>query len=177
MIKAVKLSDGYKSSSILIFTWKLEFYHLQQKLPVVFLEVTATLFIFKKNCWQNIQIWTTILCQFLKLKKKFVLWKKQPSQLTIQTIAPYETNNKNTLVRTETATAIMTTKLTITFPWLVWLHGLSANLQTKRLPVWFPIRAHAWVEASSPAGDMQGATDLCISHTSMFLPPPLSKNK
>ena len=27
--------------------------------------------------------------------------------------------------------------------WLVWLNGLSAGLQTKGLPVQFPVRAHA----------------------------------
>ena len=30
-------------------------------------------------------------------------------------------------------------------PWLVWLSGLTASLQTKGLPVRFPVRAHAWV--------------------------------
>ena len=30
-------------------------------------------------------------------------------------------------------------------PWLVWLGGLSAGLQTKRSLVRFPVRAHAWV--------------------------------
>ena len=30
-------------------------------------------------------------------------------------------------------------------PWLVWLSGLSAGLQTKRSLVRFPVRAHAWV--------------------------------
>ena len=28
---------------------------------------------------------------------------------------------------------------------LVWLSGLNASLQTKGLPVPFPVRAHAWV--------------------------------
>ena len=30
-------------------------------------------------------------------------------------------------------------------PWLVWLSGLSVNLQTKRSLVQIPVRAHAWV--------------------------------
>ena len=30
-------------------------------------------------------------------------------------------------------------------PWLVWLSGLSADLQTKGFPVRFPVRTHAWV--------------------------------
>ena len=33
----------------------------------------------------------------------------------------------------------------LVLPWLVWLRGLSASLQTKGLPVQFPVRAHAWV--------------------------------
>ena len=35
-------------------------------------------------------------------------------------------------------------------PWLVWLSGLSAGLQTKGLPVRFPVRAHAWVVGQVP---------------------------
>ena len=50
-------------------------------------------------------------------------------------------------------------------PWLVWLSGLSAGLQTKGLPVRFPVRAHAWVAGQVPSrGRMRG------NHTSMFLP-------
>ena len=30
-------------------------------------------------------------------------------------------------------------------PWLFWLSGLSAGPWTKGPPVWFPVRAHAWV--------------------------------
>ena len=60
-------------------------------------------------------------------------------------------------------------------PWLVWLSGLSSDLRTKghMLGLW----------TRSPVGDMQEATDQCISHTSMFLSlsfsllSPLSKNK
>ena len=36
-------------------------------------------------------------------------------------------------------------------PWLVCLSGLSAGLQTKRSPVRFPIRAHAWVVGQVPS--------------------------
>ena len=32
-----------------------------------------------------------------------------------------------------------------TRPWLAWLSGLRAGLQTKRLLVRFPVRAHVWV--------------------------------
>ena len=37
-------------------------------------------------------------------------------------------------------------------PWLVWLSGLSAGLQTKGSLVQFPVRAHAWVVSQVPAG-------------------------
>ena len=43
-------------------------------------------------------------------------------------------------------------------PWLVWLSGLSASLQTKGLPVLFPVRAHAWVRGWVPWGWAQEAT-------------------
>ena len=36
-------------------------------------------------------------------------------------------------------------------PWLVWLRGLSASLRTERLPVRFPVRAHAWVVGQVPS--------------------------
>ena len=31
------------------------------------------------------------------------------------------------------------------YPWLVWFSGLRATLWTRRLPVQFPVRAHAWI--------------------------------
>ena len=37
-------------------------------------------------------------------------------------------------------------------PWLVWLSGLSASLQTKGSLVQFPVRAHAWVAGQVPSG-------------------------
>ena len=49
-------------------------------------------------------------------------------------------------------------------PWLVWLSGLSASLRTKRLPVQFPVRAHAWV-----AGQVPGRGCGRGNHTLMFL--------
>ena len=49
-------------------------------------------------------------------------------------------------------------------PWLVWLSGFSVGLQTKGLPVWFPVRAHAWVAGQVPnKGHIRG------NHTLMFL--------
>ena len=62
-------------------------------------------------------------------------------------------------------------------PWLLWFSGLRAGLQTKRLLVWFLVRAHAWVVAQVPSrGHTRG------NHTLMFLslfplPSPLSKKK
>ena len=71
-------------------------------------------------------------------------------------------------------------------PWLVWLSELSASLQTKWSPVWFPVRAHALVAglATGPvAGQVSGGGLVRGNHTLMLLslsfsfPPPLSKNK
>ena len=36
-------------------------------------------------------------------------------------------------------------------PWLVWLSGLTASLQTQRSPVQLPARAHAWVVGQVPS--------------------------
>ena len=69
-------------------------------------------------------------------------------------------------------------KILVTGPWLVWLSGLNAGLETKGSLVQFPVRAHAWVAGQVPSrGCMRG------NHTLMFLSPsfsltsPLSKNK
>ena len=35
-------------------------------------------------------------------------------------------------------------------PWQAWLSGLCAGLQTKGLPVWFPVRAHASAAGQAP---------------------------
>ena len=49
-------------------------------------------------------------------------------------------------------------------PWLVWLSGLSASLQTRGLLVRFPVRAHVWVVGLVPnRGHMRG------NHILMFL--------
>ena len=40
----------------------------------------------------------------------------------------------------------------------MWLSRLSASLQTKGSPVWFPLRAHAWVEARCPVVGIWAAT-------------------
>ena len=41
-------------------------------------------------------------------------------------------------------------------PWLVWLSGLSAGLQTKGSPVRFPVRAHLWVVGQVPSRGREG---------------------
>ena len=49
-------------------------------------------------------------------------------------------------------------------PWLVWLSGLSADLQTKGSLVQFPVRADAWVAGQGPRrGHVRG------NHTLIFL--------
>ena len=54
-------------------------------------------------------------------------------------------------------------------PWLVWISGLSGSLQTKGLPVPFPVKAHDRVVGQVPTrGRSRGY------HTLMFLPLPLS---
>ena len=63
-------------------------------------------------------------------------------------------------------------------PWLVWLSGLSASLQTEGLLVGFPVRAHAWVAGQVPSwGCERGNHTLLFLPLSFFLPSPLSKNK
>ena len=63
-------------------------------------------------------------------------------------------------------------------PWLVWLSGLRASMQTKGSLVRFPVRAHAWV-----AGQVPSRGRARVNHTLMFpplaftLPSPPSKNK
>ena len=47
-------------------------------------------------------------------------------------------------------TAVKAQALRSRFPWLVWLSGLSASLQTKGLLVRFPGRTHAWVGSQVP---------------------------
>ena len=60
-----------------------------------------------------------------------------------------------------------------TYPWLVWLSGLSAGLQTKGLLVRFPVRAHAWVVGQVPSkGCMRGNHMLLFLSLSFCLPPP-----
>ena len=62
------------------------------------------------------------------------------------------------------------------FPWLGWLSGLSAGLQTKGSLVRFPVRAHAWVSDSvSSRGHARGTHTLMFLFLSFSLPSSLSK--
>ena len=66
-----------------------------------------------------------------------------------------------------------TTQLKNEQPWLVWLSGLSANLQTKRSLVRFPVRAYAWGCGLGPkrkALERQPHIDVSLP---VFLPPLL----
>ena len=60
-------------------------------------------------------------------------------------------------------------------PWLVWLSGLSASRRTKRSPVRFPLRTHAWVVGQTPSWRCVGGNQsMYFSHIdvslSLFLP-------
>ena len=62
--------------------------------------------------------------------------------------------------------------------WLVWLSGLSTSLWNKGSPVWFRIRAHAWVVGQVPRrGCIRGNHTLIFLSLFFSLPFPLSKNK
>ena len=63
-------------------------------------------------------------------------------------------------------------------PWLVWLSGLSAGLQTEGLPVWFQVRAHAWVAGQVPSeGRARGSHPLLFLSLSLSFPLCLKKKK
>ena len=50
-------------------------------------------------------------------------------------------------------------------PWLVWLSKLSAGLQTKGLPVRFPVREHAWVVGLAPSWrHVRGSRSMYLLH-------------
>ena len=58
---------------------------------------------------------------------------------------------------------------------LVWLSGLSANLQTKGSPVRFPVRAHAWVAGQVPSKEHERGNAPSLSPS--LLPLSLKINK
>lgn len=75
-------SGRYKFFKILIFTWKLRFYHWHHILSVVFFEVTDTLCSFLRKCLPNIQVWkTSLLVIFFKEKKVFMFQAKMASSV------------------------------------------------------------------------------------------------
>ena len=52
----------------------------------------------------------------------------------------------------------------------MWLSGLSASLQTKRLLVWLPVKAHAWVAGKVPCwGCAKGNWYVSLTHWCFFL--------
>ena len=59
------------------------------------------------------------------------------------------------------------------WPWLVWLSGLSAGLQTKGSSVHFPIRARAWVADQVPNWECV-RDNYTLMFLSLVLPPFLS---
>ena len=69
----------------------------------------------------------------------------------------------------------------IGWPWLVWVSGLSAGLQTKGSLVRFPVRGCAWVVGKvrrSGAGGGGARERQPIDFSLSFcLPSPLAKNK
>ena len=66
-------------------------------------------------------------------------------------------------LRSEKMTGYIPSKTVL--PWLVWLSGLSAGLWTKRSPVQFPVRAHAWVADQVPRwGHARGNWSMSLLH-------------
>ena len=68
-----------KFSKILIIYWKLKLYHWQQRLSVVFFEVTASLHSFLR-IWQTLKPEKmTVENTFILSSKNYVLWEKKAS--------------------------------------------------------------------------------------------------
>ena len=60
-------------------------------------------------------------------------------------------------------------------PWVVWLSGLNAGLQTKTSLVQFQVKEHAWVVGQVPGwGRARGSQFIYLLHIDVFLPPFLS---
>ena len=56
-------------------------------------------------------------------------------------------------------------------PWLVWLSGLNTGLQSERLLVRFPVRAHGWVMGQVPSWRRaRGNKLMFLSHVDVSLP-------
>ena len=57
------------------------------------------------------------------------------------------------------------------WPWLVWLSGLNASLQTERSPVQFPVRARAWITDQVLSwGCARGNWSIFLLHIDVSLP-------
>ena len=67
----------------------------------------------------------------------------------------------------------------LVLPWLVWLSGLSARLQSKGSPVQFPVRAPAWVVGQVPRRECarDNHTLMMFLSLSFSFPSPLSLKK
>ena len=64
------------------------------------------------------------------------------------------------------------------WPWLVWLSGLSTSLWTKGSLVQLSVRAHVWIVGQvSSRGHTRGNHTLMFFSPSFSLPSPLSRNK
>ena len=85
----------------------------------------------------------------------------------------------------DTLTAILNVFRKMTPPWLLWLSGLSAGLQSEGSPVQSPVKAHACIVGQVPSrGRVRGNHTLIFFLPSFLLmslffsfPSTLSKNK
>lgn len=87
----VFLSVG-KPSSLQVFffhqnSWMLEFYHWQQTLSVIFLEVTELICSFSRSCLPSSQVWAPAVCQlFFNTKNGALLGEGSEPQLDISKV-------------------------------------------------------------------------------------------
>ena len=109
-------------------------------------------------CWGFLNLERTATQNSCPLRCQF--WKWYYSEYSI-TLAPKAGNESQRAL----VTGIVWKNAS---PWLVWLSGLSAGLQTQRSLVWFSAGAHAWVAGKVPGWGEQEATNWCVSP---YLPP------
>ena len=96
-----------------------------------------------------------------------IIWSKWYWWNEIQDLWEYAPKKKNTGVQIFSPYTLWLK----TAPCLVWLSGLRAGLQTKRSPVRFPLRAHAWVAGQVPnLGRVRGNHSLHLSNIDVSLP-------
>ena len=131
------------------------------------------LFIFREgNGWtereRNINVWLPLMCPLLGT------WP------ATQACAPTGNGTSNPLVhrlalnpRSHTSQGIIIRKFFLKnwlLPWLLWLSGLSAGLQTRRSRVQFPVGAHAWVAGQVPSwGCGKGNQSVYLLHMDVSL--------